>query len=72
MGFHLLKEIWLFKGFRDLFLAGLLNSTARWFEVLVFSLITWNYTNDASMAAFLISCWLLFVGLAGLFFSAGT
>ena len=70
MGFHLLKEIWLFKGFRDLFLAGLLNSTARWFEVLVFSLITWNYTNDASMAAFLITCRLLFVGLAGLFFSA--
>ena len=70
MGFHLLKEIWLFKGFRDLFLAGILTSTARWFEVLVFSLITWNYTNDASMAAFLITCRLLFVGLAGLLFSA--
>ena len=70
MGFHLLKEIWLFKGFRDLFLAGILTSTARWFEVLVFSLITWNYTNNASMAAFLITCRLLFVGLAGLLFSA--
>ena len=70
MGFHLLKEIWLFKGFRDLFLAGILTSTARWFEVLVFSLITWNYTNDASMAAFLITCRLLFVGLAGLLFAA--
>ena len=70
MGFHLLKEIWLFKGFRDLFLAGILTSTARWFEVLVFSLITWNYTNDASMAAFLITCRLLFVGLAGFLFSA--
>ena len=70
MGFHLLKEIWLFKGFRDLFLAGILTSTARWFEVLVFSLITWNYANDASMAAFLITCRLLFVGLAGFLFSA--
>ena len=68
MSINLLKDIWYFRIFRDLFVAGFLTSVARWFEVLAFSLIAWKYTGDASLAAFFVTCRLFFVGLAGLVF----
>ncbi len=68
MGCHLIRDIWYFRTFRDLFIAGLLTSIARWFEVLAFSLIAWKYTEDASLAALFVTCRLLFVGVAGIIF----
>ena len=70
MSINLIKDIWYFRIFRDLFVAGFLTSVARWFEVLAFSLIAWKYTGDASLAAFFVTCRLFFVGLAGLVFFA--
>ena len=62
--------VWKFKTFRDLFFAGFITSTARWFEVLVFSVIAWQQTGNASAVGFLMTCRLISVGAAGIFFSA--
>ena len=69
MGFHLLLEIWSSKKFSVLFVAGWFTSVARWFEVLIFSVIAWNLTENASIAAFLIMLRLIAVAITGLFFS---
>ena len=69
MGFHLLLEIWTYKKFSVFFAAGWFTSVARWFEVLIFSVIAWNLTEDASMAAFLVMLRLVAVAITGVFFS---
>ena len=69
MGFYLLLKIWKFRTFRDLFLAGFITSTARWVEVLAFSVIAWQYTGNASVVALLMTARFIFVALAGLYFS---
>ena len=69
MGFHLIFKVWKFNQFRDLFFAGFINSIARWFEVLSFSIIAWNFTKDASIVGLLITFRLFSLALTGLFFS---
>ena len=69
MGFHLLLEIWTYKKFSVLFTAGWFTSVARWFEVLIFSVIAWNLTENASIAAFLVMLRLVAVAITGIFFS---
>ena len=70
MGFPLISQIWKFNRFRDLFIAGFINSIARWFEVLSFSIIAWNFTENASIVGSLITFRLFSLALTGLFFSA--
>ena len=69
MGFHLIFKVWKFNQFRDLFFAGFINSIARWFELLSFSIIAWNFTKDASIVGLLITFRLFSLALTGLFFS---
>ena len=69
MGFHSLLEIWTYKKFSVLFTAGWFTSVARWFEVLIFSVIAWKLTENASIAAFLVMLRLVAVAITGVFFS---
>lgn len=69
MNIPVLFKIWKSKTFTILFLAGFLTSVARWFEVFLFSVIAWNLTGNASIAAILIMIRLLGVAATGLTFS---
>ena len=69
MNIPVLFDIWKFKPFTLLFLAGFLTSVARWFEIFLFSVIAWKLTGNASIAAILIMVRLLGVAATGLTFS---
>ena len=69
MNISLLFEVWKTKTFTVLFIAGFLTSVARWFEVFLFSVIAWNQTGNASIAALLIMLRLLGVAATGVTFS---
>ncbi len=69
MNIPVLFDIWKFKPFTILFLAGFLTSVARWFEIFLFSVIAWKLTGNASIAAILIMIRLLGVAATGLTFS---
>lgn len=60
--------IWKYNIFRDLFLSGFLSSVARWLELLVFSLITWNIYEDTSLVGLLVTLRLLSMMIVGFYF----
>ena len=68
MIFNNIFSIWKYNTFRDLFLSGFLSSVARWFELLVFSLITWNIYEDTSLVGLLVTLRLLSMMIVGFYF----
>ena len=70
MGFQLTLNVWKFSSFRNLFLAGLLTSVARWFEFLTFAILTWKLTANTSMVGYIMTSRFFFLALTGFYFSA--
>ena len=70
MGFQLTLNVWKFNSFRNLFLAGLLTSIARWFEFLTFAILTWELTANTSMVGYIMTSRFFFRAVTGFYFSA--
>ena len=70
MGFQLTLNVWKFSSFRNLFLAGLLTSVARWFEFLTFAILTWELTANTSMVGYIMTSRFFFLAVTGFYFSA--
>ena len=63
-----IKEIWEYKGFSRLWLVGTASGTARWLEVLCFSVFCWQLTNDAYLAGLIMGARMAGVVFAGITF----
>ena len=70
MGFQLTLKVWKFSSFRNLFLAGLFSSVARWFEFLTFAILTWELTGNTSMVGYVMTSRFFFLAVTGFYFSA--
>ena len=64
-----ISKIWKIKDFRCLWIIGLLNSSARWLEIMTFSVLTWQWFGDATYAAFLFAVRMLAISATGIVFS---
>jgi len=69
MGFQLTLNVWKFNSFRNLFLAGLLTSIARWFEFLTFAILAWELTANTSMVGYIMTSRFFFLAVTGFYFS---
>ena len=63
-----IKEIWRHPGFARLWFIGTASGSARWLEVLCFSVFAWQLTADASLAGLIMGARLAGVVLAGIVF----
>ena len=63
------QDILLIKDFRHYWTIGFMTSTARWLEVMAFSVITWNLSGDAVTAGWMFAARMIFLGFTGLVFS---
>ena len=63
-----IKEIWRHPGFSRLWLIGTASGSARWLEVLCFSIFAWQSTADASLAGLTMGARMAGVVLAGVVF----
>ena len=50
-----IEQIWRFHEFRRLWFIGLASGSARWIEVLCFSVFAWKVTTDATVAGWLMT-----------------
>ena len=64
-----IEQIWRFHEFRRLWFIGLASGSARWIEVLCFSVFAWKITNDATVAGWLMTSRMSGVMLAGTLFT---
>ena len=62
-------EVWFFQDFRYLWTIGFLTSAARWLEIMVLSVITWQWFEDASYAAWLFAIRMFAVATTGTIFT---
>ncbi len=63
-----IKEIWKHPGFSRLWFIGTASGSARWLEVLCFSVFAWRLTHDASLAGLIMGARMAGVVLAGILF----
>ena len=63
-----IKEIWKHPGFPRLWLIGTASGSARWLEVLCFSVFAWQLTEDASLAGLIMGVRMAGVVIAGVVF----
>ena len=63
-----IKEIWRHPGFARLWFVGTASGSARWLEVLCFSVFAWQLTANASLAGLIMGARLAGVILAGIVF----
>ena len=63
-----IKEIWRCPGFSRLWFIGTSSGSARWLEVLCFSVFAWQLTADASLAGLIMGARMAGVVLAGIMF----
>tara|TARA_Y100000385_G_scaffold9663_1_gene10082 strand:+ start:925 stop:2118 length:1194 start_codon:yes stop_codon:yes gene_type:complete len=63
-----IKEIWRYPGFSRLWFIGTASGSARWLEVLCFSVFAWQLTADASLAGLIMGARMAGVVLAGIVF----
>ena len=63
-----IKEIWRHPGFSRLWLIGTASGSARWLEVLCFSVFAWQLTADASLAGLIMGARMAGVVIAGAVF----
>ena len=61
--------VWKVKDFRTLWTVGLLTSSARWIEIIIFSVLTWQWFGDATYAGLLFAVRMIAVSLTGIIFS---
>ena len=64
-----IEQIWRFHEFRRLWFIGLASGSARWIEVLCFSVFAWKITKDATVAGWLMTSRMSGVMLAGTLFT---
>ena len=64
-----ISTIWKIKDFRYLWVTGFLTSSARWLEIMAFSVLTWQWFGDATYAAFLFALRMIAISLTGIVFS---
>ena len=64
-----IEQIWRFHEFRRLWFIGLASGSARWIEVLCFSVFAWKVTTDATVAGWLMTSRMSGVMLAGTLFT---
>jgi hypothetical protein len=64
-----ISTIWKIKDFRYLWVTGFLTSSARWLEIIAFSVLTWQWFGDATYAAFLFALRMIAISLTGIVFS---
>ena len=62
-------EIWKIKDFRNLWTVGLLTSSARWLEIIIFSVLTWQWFSEATYASLLFAFWMSAISFTGIIFS---
>ena len=62
-------DVWKVKDFRTLWTAGLLTSSARWLEIIIFSVLTWQWFGDATYAGLLFALRMIAISLTGIIFS---
>ena len=63
-----ITEIWRCPGFSRLWFIGTASGSARWLEVLCFSVFAWQLTADASLAGLIMGARMAGVVLAGIVF----
>lgn len=63
-----IQEIWRYDGFSRLWFIGAASGSARWLEVLCFSVFAWQLTSDASLAGLLMGARMAGLILAGSIF----
>ena len=61
--------VWKVKDFRTLWTVGLLTSSARWIEIIIFSVLTWQWFGDATYAGLLFALRMIAISLTGIIFS---
>ena len=66
---RVIQDILLIKDFRHYWAIGFMTSTARWLEVMAFSIITWDLSGDAAIAGWMFASRMISLGLTGLVFS---
>ena len=64
-----ISKIWKTKGFRLLWIIGFLTSSARWLEIMTFSVLTWQWFGDATYAAVLFAIRMIAISATGIVFS---
>ena len=62
-------DVWKVKDFRTLWTVGDLTSSARWLEIIIFSVLTWQWFGDATYAALLFALRMIAISLTGIIFS---
>ena len=62
-------DIWAIREFRHYWTIGLLTSTARWLEIMAFSVLSWELTGDASIAGWMFALRMISMGITGAVFS---
>ena len=62
-------NVWKVKDFRTLWTVGVLTSSARWLEIIIFSVLTWQWFGDATYAALLFALRMIAISLTGIIFS---
>ena len=63
-----IREIWRHPGFSRLWFIGTASGSARWLEVLCFSVFAWQLTANASLAGLIMGARMAGVVLAGIVF----
>ena len=66
---RVIQDILLIKDFRHYWAIGFMTSTARWLEVMAFSIITWDLSGDAAIAGWIFASRMISLGFTGLVFS---
>ncbi len=66
---RVILDIWAVREFRDYWIIGLLTSTARWLEIMSFSVISWELSGDAVHVGWMFSLRMIFMLITGLVFS---
>ena len=60
---------WKVRDFRVLWTIGFLTSSARWLEIIIFSVLTWQWFGDATYAGLLFALRMIAISLTGIIFS---
>ena len=66
---NVIMDILVVKDFRHYWTIGFLTSTARWFEIMAFSVLSWELTGDASIAGWMFAFRMISLGITGAIFA---
>ena len=69
MANEIIFSVWKVKDFRILWMVGFLTSSARWVEIIIFSVLTWQWFGDATYAGLLFALRMIAISLTGIIFS---